>query len=107
MMHATDLAREKAIQFLRERLKDQPFALTVAFFPPMHLLVIALGIPKMSPCTFIPEPKDAWDKVLYFVHAYENIGRMRWKERFQGKERYQTQTKNYYRLITEIDSTCQ
>jgi hypothetical protein len=45
---------------------------------------------------FIPEPDDTWDKLPYFFHTYENIGRMRWKEWFRGKERYQTQMKNHY-----------
>jgi arylsulfatase A-like enzyme len=108
-VHATDLARDKAIQFLRERPQDRPFALTVAFFPPKALYGDRPWLPKNESMHLyandsIPEPKASWDKLPYFFHNYENFGRIRWRERFEGKERYQTQMKNYYRLITEVDA---
>ena len=57
----------------------------------------------MFPFT-IPTPHGSWEKLPWFFQEKEKVGRSRWKERFEGEERYQISMKNYYRLITEVDA---
>ena len=41
-----------------------------------------------------------------FIANEKNEGRNRWHWRFDTPEKYQTMMKNYYRLATEVDTTC-
>ena len=41
-----------------------------------------------------------------FIANEANEGRRRWHGRFDTPEKYQTMMKNYYRLATEVDTTC-
>jgi arylsulfatase A-like enzyme len=58
----------------------------------------------------IPVAKTATDeafrKLPYFIANEKNESRVRWHWRFDTPEKYQEMMKNYYRLATEVDSTC-
>lgn len=114
-IHSTRRNENDALEFLTTRPKDKPFCLTVAFFTP-HA---EDGHPdqylpqeesmKLYQDVTIPVPPtatdEAWQRLPDFF-TENNEGRNRWRWRFDTPEKYQTMMKNYYRLITEIDSTC-
>ncbi len=56
----------------------------------------------------IPLPKtgtdEAFRKLPPFIANEQNEGR--WRLRFDTPERFQESMKNYYRLVSEVDSTC-
>jgi arylsulfatase len=117
LVHASDQAVTSAIRFLRKRPKHKNFALTVAFYPPKAVGNSDVPGAQWSPKNesmglyqndTIPEPEmnDSWKKLPYFFRA-EMPARSRWGERFNGTERYQASMKNYYRMITEVDSACE
>ncbi len=114
-VHVTQRNEEDALAFLRERPTDKPFCLTVAFF--------ATHAEDSSPDQFLPQPQsmelykdvtipvppnateESWKRLPSFFDE-KNEGRNRWHWRFDTPEKYQTMMKNYYRLATEVDSTC-
>ena len=114
-IHVTQRNENDALEFLRERPKDQPFTLTLCFFAP--------HAEDSHPLQFLPQPEslhlyedveipvppnaneESWNNLPPFFDE-RNEGRVRWKWRFDTPEKYQTMMKNYYRLITEIDATC-
>ena len=114
-VHVTQRNEDDALEFLQQRPKDKPFCLTVAFF--------ATHAEDSNPLQFLPQPqsmelyKDAtvpvpvnatqasWERLPPFFDA-KNEGRNRWTWRFDSPEKYQTMMKNYYRLASEVDSTC-
>jgi arylsulfatase A-like enzyme len=114
MIHSTKRNEQDALDFLRERPKDQPFCLTVCFFTPhsqdghpeQYLpqnesmsMYVDDTIPLAPSAT-----EEAWKKMPTFFEDL-NEGRHRWRLRFDTLEKYQKMMKNYYRLISEIDST--
>lgn len=113
-IHSTKLNEKDAIEFLRERPKDKPFCLTVCFFTPhaedgnpKQYLVqnesLALYVNDTIPVA-MSATEEAWKKLPnFFVDINEGRNRFFW--RFDTPEKYQTMMKNYYRLISEIDST--
>jgi arylsulfatase A-like enzyme len=58
----------------------------------------------------IPVPPTAADtyfkRLPPFIANDRNEGRNRWHWRFDTPEKYQAMMKNYYRLATEVDTTC-
>ena len=113
-IHTTKKNEQDAITFLRERPKDKPFCLTVCFFTPhaedgnpeqylpqnkSMALYVDDTIPVAPSAT-----EEAWKKLPSFFGDI-NEGRNRFKWRFDTPEKYQKMMKNYYRLISEIDST--
>jgi arylsulfatase len=114
-IHATTRNENDALEFLATRPKDKPFYLNVAFFTP--------HAEDPHPNQYRPQPESvklyedvaipvpptateaAWEKLPKFFDA-KNEGRKRWTWRFDTPEKYQRMMKNYYRLITEIDTTC-
>ena len=114
-VHVTQRNEEDALAFLKERPVDKPFCLTVAFF--------ATHAEDSSPDQFLPQPQsmelykdvaipvpenateESWKRLPPFFNE-KNEGRNRWHWRFDTPEKYQTMMKNYYRLATEVDSTC-
>jgi len=113
-VHATKKNERDALDFLRERPKDQPFCLTVCFFTPHAqdgepeqflpqneslALYVNDTIPLAPSAT-----EEAWKKMPKFF-GERNEGRNRFFWRFDTPEKYQKMMKNYYRLISEIDQT--
>lgn len=114
-IHVTQRNERDALAFLRERPKDRPFALTVAFF--------ATHAVDGDPRQFLPQPSSmalyedaiipvppnadeaSWRRLPSFFTA-ANEGRNRWRWRFDTPEKYQVMMRNYLRLATEVDATC-
>lgn len=114
-IHVTKRNEKDALQFLSERPKDKPFYLTVAFFathaedghkdqflpqPESMELYKDISIPVPVNAT-----QESWERLPEFF-TEKNEGRNRWHWRFDTPEKYQRMMKNYYRLATEVDSTC-
>ena len=115
-VHVTQKNERDAIEFLRARPADQPFCLTVAFF--------ATHAEDGNKAQYLPQPESmalyrdvtvpvpltatdaAFRALPPFLANERNEGRNRWTWRFDTPERYQESMKNYYRLVTEVDTTC-
>lgn len=114
-MHVTQRNEEDALEFLATRPQDKPFCLTLAFF--------ATHAEDSHPKQFLPQPQsmnlykdvtvpvpvnateESWKRLPSFFDE-KNEGRNRWHWRFDTPEKFQEMMKNYYRLATEVDSTC-
>ncbi|RYD62938.1 MAG: DUF4976 domain-containing protein, partial [Verrucomicrobiaceae bacterium] len=115
-IHVTQKNENDALEFLRTRPADQPFCLTLAFF--------ATHAEDGNPLQFLPQPEsmklyqdvtiplppnateESFRRLPPFIANEKNEGRVRWRWRFDTPEKYQTMMKNYYRLATEVDTTC-
>lgn len=115
-IHVTQKNENDALEFLRNRPKEKPFCLTVAFF--------AAHAEDNNPQQYLPQPaslnlyadrqipvpatanEDSLHRLPPFLQAAQNEGRVRWHWRFDTPEKYQAMMKNYYRLCSEVDSTC-
>jgi len=115
-IHVTQRNENDALEFLRTRPADKPFCLTLAFFathaedgnPKQYLYQ-----PESEPLykdDKIPIPKtgsdDYFKRLPPFVATEKNEGRNRWRWRFDTPEKYQQYMKAYYRMATEVDTTC-
>lgn len=114
-IHVTKKNENDALDFLRERPKDKPFCLTLAFFathaedknPKQYL-------PQPESMSLyrdvkIPVPKTANDEAFRKLPPFfdeKNEGRVRYHWRFDEPEKYQEMMRNYYRLASEVDATC-
>jgi len=114
-IHVTQKNEKDALEFLETRPKDKRFCLTVAFF--------ATHAEDGNPQQFLPQPEsmkwyvdqpvpvppnateESWKRLPPFF-TEKNEGRNRWHWRFDEPEKYQTMMKNYYRMATEVDTTC-
>lgn len=115
-IHVTQKNENDALEFLKARPKDKPFCLTLAFF--------ATHAEDGNPLQFLPQPEsmklyqnvdipvppnateDSFRRLPPFIANEKNEGRVRWHWRFDTPEKYQSMMKNYYRLATEVDTTC-
>lgn len=115
-IHSTKRNERDALEFLRSRPKDKPFFLNVAFFTPHaedshpEQFLPQPESAKLYADTTIPLPPtatdEAWENLPDFFDG-KNEGRNRWTWRFDAPEKYQRMMKNYYRLVTEVDTTCE
>ncbi len=115
-IHVTQKNENDALEFLKTRPADKPFCLTLAFF--------ATHAEDQNPLQFLPQPEsmklykddkipvpvnatdESFRRLPPFIANEKNEGRNRWTWRFDTPEKYQTMMKNYYRLATEVDTTC-
>jgi arylsulfatase len=115
-IHVTKRNQQDALEFLRTRPPDQPFCLTISFFAP--------HAEDNHPEQYRPQPEsmalyndvriavpvnateESWKRLPPFFDE-TNEGRRRWRWRFDTPEKYQRMMKNYYRLVTEVDFTCE
>ena len=115
-IHVTQKNENDALEFLRTRPADKPFVLTLAFFAthaedqnPLQFLPQP-GSMELYKDVTIPVPKTSTDEYFKrlppFIANEQNEGRVRYHWRFDTPEKYQTMMKNYYRLATEVDTTC-
>ncbi len=115
-IHVTHKNENDALEFLRNRPADKPFCLTLAFFAthaednnPKQYLPQPQSMELYKDVT-IPVPKTAtaesFAKLPPFLGNEKNEGRKRWHWRFDTPEKFQEMMKNYYRLATEVDTTC-
>ena len=111
-LHTATRAKDTAIQFLQERPKDRPFALTVAFYPPKGSADPNNAVPEylnMYQNTTIPEPYNRTEALKLlppFLQDDKTSARSRYNWRFVDKFDYQTTMKTYYAVISHIDSMC-
>jgi len=116
-IHVTQKNENDALEFLRTRPTGQPFCLTLAFFAthaedanPLQYLPQP-GSMSLYQGVHVPEPvngtKESFHRLPAFIANEANEGRVRWHWRFDTPEKFQAMMKNYYRLATEVDSTCQ
>jgi len=113
-IHVTQRNENDALEFLKDRPKDKPFCLTVAFFATHaedgHPLQFLPQVESLSLYNDIDIPvpvtatQEAWEKLPNFFTA-ANEGRNRWTWRFDTPSKFQYMMKNYYRLATEVDAT--
>jgi arylsulfatase A-like enzyme len=112
-IHVTDADTRDALEFLRQRPKDRPFQLNVAFFN-AHAEDAAKEqyLPEDSSASeyrdvTIPPPLRAgseyFDALPFFLKAEANEGRVRYHWRFDTPASYQEMITNYYRLISDMD----
>jgi len=115
-IHVTQRNENDALEFLKTRPADKPFCLTVAFF--------ATHAVDGNPKQFLPQPNsdslyqdinvpvppnandESFHRLPEFIANEKNEGRNRYNWRFDTPEKYQTMMKNYYRLASEVDTTC-
>ena len=116
-IHVTQKNENDSLEFLRTRPKAKPFCLTLAFF--------ATHAEDANPRQFLPQPQsmalyqdvaipippnatdESFRRLPPFIANEANESRVRWHWRFDTPEKYQTMMKNYYRLATEVDATCE
>jgi arylsulfatase A-like enzyme len=114
-IHVTQKNEKDAMEFLTTRPKNKPFCLTVAFF--------ATHAEDRNKKQYLPQPQsmslyrdqavpvppnateESWNRLPTFF-TKKNEGRVRYHWRFDAPEKYQTMMKNYYRMATEVDTTC-
>ena len=110
--HLTQIMGDQAVAFLRGCPRAQPFCLSVSFKAP--------HCQDRDPRQFIPDPayKDLYRDIAvpvsktgearYFEALPECLrnseGRERWYIRFADPEMHQRSVKDYYRLITGVDT---
>ena len=115
-IHVTKKNERDALQFLNDRPKDKPFCLNLCFF--------ATHAEDGHPEQYLPQPEskelykeqtvpvpptateEAYHLLPPFVGNEKNEGRNRYHWRFDTPAKFQKYMKNYYRLATEVDSTC-
>lgn len=113
VVHVTEKNARDALEFLRARPTDRPFALSVSFF--------AAHAQDNAPEQYLPQE---WSAAVYgdrpmppplrgdprylealppFLQQPSNEGRVRFNWRFDTPERYQDYLRRYYRMVTEVD----
>ncbi|CAB9514518.1 Extracellular sulfatase SULF-1 [Seminavis robusta] len=116
-IHATTRNQEDAVAFLKDRPKkfaDKPFFLLTAFFAPHSW--------DGNPEQFLPQNetfhvyknltlKEPYDMASSFkrlppLFTERNEARNRWRHRFDEPTKYDKMLKNYFRLITGVDTAC-
>ena len=111
--HVADRAGLEAIKFLRERPKDKPFALTVAFYPPKGIFD-ENDCPRTSTQFYdnvsIPEPYDrnmAYQSLPPFLQDNRTEARSRYLYRFETHGTFLSSMRAQYSMISHIDSVCE
>jgi len=114
-IHVTTRNENDALEFIRTRPENKPFAVTVCFFAPhaedSHPLQFLPQTEHMHHYdgVEIPVPvnatEESWNRLPPFF-SEKNEGRNRWGWRFDTPEKYQAMMKNYYRLVTGVDAAC-
>lgn len=112
--HVTEKNEADALRFLDERPKDKPFFVNVAFFAthavdgdkrqylPQNK---SMGLYRDDYIP-LPENHDTYKTSLPSFFEDTNEGRTRWRWRYDEEEKQQHMMKNYYRMVSEVDSAC-
>ena len=111
--HIADRAGSEAIRFLRERPRNRPFALTIAFYPPKGNMDTS-NCPKTFSRLYenfsIPEPYDrnmAYQHLPPFLQNNKTEARQRYLYRFEEHGNFQSCMRAQYCSISHIDSVCE
>jgi arylsulfatase A-like enzyme len=110
--HIDQMATDRAIEFLKELPKNQPFCLSISFNSPHaedgkldNLYPWPKTVDGMYEKTPIPAPPLVDDK--YFKAEPEflqkSLNRIRWHWQFDTPEKYARNVRAYYRMISGID----
>ncbi len=109
--HLTDINMDRAIEFIRDSGREQPFCLSLSTWAPhahdgeeaQYFWPKACD-PLYTDVT-IPPPAlgnaEFFDSLPKFVRA--SMNRERWFWRFDTPEKYQRMVKGYYRMISGVD----
>jgi len=111
LRHFTEIAGDRAVEFLRACPADQPFCLSVSFNA-AHASdgdkVNHYPYPTAEEGLYeditIPQPEistDFWKQLPDFFH--NSMHRDRWFWRWDTPEKYQRNVKSYYRMIAGLD----
>ena len=111
LLHLTRYTGQKAIDFIGNASKDQPFCLSLSFSAP-HAHDNApqqyfwdKESDNLYKDQLLPTAKFADDK--YFkalpIGVQQSFNRLRWTWRFDTPEKYQEMLKGYYRMIHDVD----
>ena len=114
-VHLTRYTGQKALNFIEQTSKGQPFCLSISFSAPHAHDSAWEGIQKQYfwqqevdeyyRDIKIPGPKNASDDDFLALPKgiREGFNRTRWYWRYDTKQRYQESIKGYYRMISGID----
>ena len=115
-VHLTRYTGQKALSFIENTEKDQPFCLSISFSAPHAHDGAWEGIQKQYfwqeevdnyyKGIKIPAPKNASNEQFNALpkEVREGFNRTRWYWRYDTPERYQESLKGYYRMISGVDN---
>ena len=112
-IHSIQKDTDEALRFLNTRPKDKPFFLQVSYTvphaedgDPKQYLPMRQEEPLYA-ADHVTPPETAsteyWLKMPSFFREGKNESRNRWEKRFDTPEKYQSYTKDYFRLISGMD----
>jgi arylsulfatase A-like enzyme len=110
--HLTEVMGDQSLEFLTSAPRTKAFCLSVSFKAP-HVqdddprqFLPSPGSAELYKDVNIPVPETADTKYLSAlpIETHRSEMRRRWAVRFSTPELYQESVKNYYRLITEVDT---
>ena len=113
--HVTDHTENMAIEFLKTRPKDKPFAATVAFYPPKGISDRGLEFWHPKPESMALYENDTIAPPFDVNGSYarlptffgeQNTGRQTYYYSFGNEYRLQHNSKQIFRMITEVDQAC-
>ena len=116
-MLASDRAAYETIKFFKTRPKDQPFAVTVAFYPPKPIGTSAEPGDQWFPSDetlalfeniTVPEPynmTEAFSRLPPHLQSERTEGFKRWKQRYSTSTHYQAAMKRVYALVNGLDTS--
>lgn len=111
--HETDIAADKAIEFLRAQPSNQPFSLQVAFNAPhaedndkQQQFHWPPAMDGLYEDIVIPPPPLSDPAIFEALPEFmrESMNRQRWFWRFDTAEKYQQSIKGYFRMIGGVDA---
>lgn len=111
-IHLTELMGDQAIEFLRSAPRAKPFCLSVSFKAPhvqdddARQFLPSPATAKLYANAEFPSPKTADARYIAMLplEVQRSEGRRRWAVRFSTPALYQESVRNYYRLISEVDT---
>jgi len=112
LRHVSEIAGDRAIEFLEGCSKDQPFCLSVSFNAPhaedgdkKNHYPWPKAVDGLYDDVKIPPPAHASDELFEKQPEFlkKSLNRQRWFWRWDTPEKYQRNVRAYYRMISGID----
>jgi len=109
--HLTHLHGDMAIDFLRQRPRNQPFCLSISFWAPHaeddspQQYFYPEECKDLYQDIVIPPPPNSEPEFFNSLPDFlkNSLNRVRWYWRFDTPEKYQRMVKAYYRMISGVD----
>ena len=116
-LHCTQKNEDDALEFLQNRPSGKPFSLMVSFFathaldgnqypeqyqPQNASMKTYINEDIVPPETMTP---SHWERMPKF-YTERFVGRHRWKKAYFPNDHFDVTIRNYYRMATEVDTTC-